>query len=193
MFKMLVFAFVSVFSFGALGQSWQLDSERSSLYATSIKRGDVAETHEFKRFSGTISSKGAAQITIDIASLDTGIDIRNQRVFDELLLVKQFPNATFKAQVDLTVLKSLAQDKPLVMDLAGDLTLNEMTAPVNMTVVLATLGNERFSVTLQSLYILNARAFGLTSGVLKLQRLARLPSIDFVVPISFYLEFNKLK
>ena len=72
-----------------LQASWSLVNEASLITFVSIKKNSVAEVGHFKQVAGTIGDDGKVEMKIDLASVDTGIEVRDQRkrVFD---LVKDF-------------------------------------------------------------------------------------------------------
>jgi polyisoprenoid-binding protein YceI len=74
-----------------------------------------------------------AQFAVDLASIDTGIELRNEHMRDNFLQTKQYPQATFK-------LKSLG--KPVALkpgqktriDASGDFTIHGKTVTKNVPV-----------------------------------------------------------
>ena len=59
---------------------WNLVTEESKLNFISIKASNIAEIHSFKKISGSVKENGEAQLTINLASLETLIPIRNERM-----------------------------------------------------------------------------------------------------------------
>ena len=80
---------------------WKLVNDESSLHFISIKASDIAETHTFKKLSGSVKENGEAQLSINLASLETLIPIRNERMGNLLFETKIYPSAVFKVEVDL--------------------------------------------------------------------------------------------
>jgi len=83
-----------------------LDGETSAVSFGSVKKGTVGETNHFTRISGTVSPEGDVTVDVDLASVETWIDIRNERVIEHVFL--NAPTATFSAKVDMASLKNLA-------------------------------------------------------------------------------------
>jgi hypothetical protein len=54
----------------------------------------------------TVSPEGDVTVDVDLASVETWIDIRNERVIEHVFL--NAPTATFSAKVDMASLKNLA-------------------------------------------------------------------------------------
>ena len=59
---------------------WVLDSENSHLSFVSIKNGVVAEVHRFDTLRGGVNDNGTAALKIGLASVETNIPIRNDRI-----------------------------------------------------------------------------------------------------------------
>jgi polyisoprenoid-binding protein YceI len=97
------------------------------------------------RVSGTIAADPAnpaaasVDISIDLASLDTGISMRNEHLRSErYLAAEKFPAATFKS-VSVSGPKSIAPNQPVEVSVTGDMTLHgvtkRITAPVRVVVI----------------------------------------------------------
>ena len=63
----------------AVGE-WKVDPTGSHLGFGSVKNDLIAENHSFKEISGTVSDEGLAQIEVTLASVETLIPIRNERM-----------------------------------------------------------------------------------------------------------------
>jgi polyisoprenoid-binding protein YceI len=96
------------------------------------------------KVTGTITADPAdapassVDITIDLASLDTGIDMRNGHLRERFLQVDKFPTATFKS-VNVAAPKSIGSNNPIVINVTGDLTIHgvtkRVTVPVRVVVI----------------------------------------------------------
>ena len=58
---------------------WTLSPD-SSVKFLSTKNTNITEVHEFTQVSGSVSDQGSAKIAIDLSSVETGIEIRNERM-----------------------------------------------------------------------------------------------------------------
>lgn len=68
-------------SVGLAGQAnWYLDNESSRLSFITNKNGDVTEVHRFLVLHGKIDSKGAAELQIEMDSVNSGIPLRDERM-----------------------------------------------------------------------------------------------------------------
>lgn len=163
---------------------WVLDNAQSALYFASIKKGNVAETHTFKQLSGKITPQGQGTLTIDLASVQTNIEIRDTRMRDQLFETSQFPQATVSVDLAKTGVKPGIQTVTVRLDLHGvqkDIPATVAITEVGQTVQVATVAP----------ILLDAAAFNLTEGVNTLREIAGLDSISTAVPVTFFLSFTK--
>ena len=175
-------------SVGASAQ-WDLDNDRSVLNFISIKNASIAETHSFKSLSGHIGKEGNTHLNIDLASVETLIEVRNERMQSMLFETAKFPTATITAQVAPEILNELAA--------AGGTAVTEIPVNVSLHGVDATLtasvtvfgDQESFRVVTTRPIILSAKGFGLGVGISALQEVAGLANIATAVPVSFSLLF----
>ena len=188
--RFISFLLVSLIAFPALS-AWQLDSKSSTLSFVSIKKGDVAEAHTFTQLDGQINEKGDVIFSIDLTSVNTNVDIRNDRMQQVLFKTSVFPQATFSANVDADIVAKIAAGKTANMTLSGEISLHGHKQKVVTEVLIARLDAKKMIVTSLKPVLINANQYDLVAGVQKLRELAGLSSISNAVPVSFVLVFNK--
>ena len=76
---------------------WSVDAAASSLSYVSVKAGEIAEANSFSGLSGSVTPDGAATVEIDLATIETKVDIRNERMRDIFFEVANHPKATVTA------------------------------------------------------------------------------------------------
>ncbi len=182
---------LSIFLAPAALANWALDNDRSELSFISIKATDIAETHTFGQLEGTISSGGAFQVDINLASVETLIPIRNERMQEFLFETNLFPRATINAALNPQDLAGLSQGATRQLDVDAILTIKDKAVPIAAQVVAARLDEETLIVTSTRPIVLTAAAVGLGAGVEKLRELAGLSNISQAVPVSFVLTFSR--
>lgn len=173
--------------------AWTLDPAASSLSFVSVKKGDVGEVHHFTKLAGSVADNGTATLRVDLASVETWTDIRNERMRDFLFEVAKFPAATVTVNFDAAAQRTLKALKPgAVTAVAAPLTLSlhGVTRKIDAELQVSRLGPTRVQVTPKELVVLDAREFGLADGIRKLMELAALPSISAAVPVTFSLIFD---
>lgn len=171
--------------------AWNVDSDSSELSYVSIKAGEIAETNSFETVTGSVSADGAAMIEIDLASVSTGVDIRDERMRDIFFVVADNPTATVAAQIDPAAFEALGVGESTQTTLDGTLSLKGVEAPFQASVTVTRAGADRVLAVSDAPVIVEAGRLELTEGLAQLQELAGLPSITPVVPVTFTLAFTR--
>ncbi|WP_350333239.1 YceI family protein [Coralliovum pocilloporae] len=193
MLKTLALATALTFPFAAQAATWSVDSEQSVVTFGSVKKTTTGEVHTFSAVSGKVDAKGNATLSVDVKSLETNIDIRNERMHKHVLHSEKHPAATFSGKLDLDELKDLKTGGIMTYDLEGTLTIAGNAVEVEAPVVVTRLADDKVMVVSDGFVVLDADEFGLTAGIEKLRELASLDSIDLAVPLSFRLVYNQMK
>ena len=94
-----------------LNQDWVLNSSLSHVYMQTEKLEAVIERQQFKSVEGGVTRDGDATIKLDLASLETGIDLRNVRMRFLLFEVFKYPFAIITAKLDKSKLQYLTDPK----------------------------------------------------------------------------------
>ncbi len=186
-----VLALATACSQPAAQGDWTLDAAASQLNFVSIKSGDIAEIHHFTGLSGSVSQDGTAELVIDLATVETGIVIRNERMREHLFQTETFPTARLTAQIDLAALSDMAPGDQTELELDGVLDLHGVQVPVYAEVLVSDLNGSRVIVTTQGPVMIHAEDFNLQAGLDTLQELAGLPSITPAVPVTATLVFER--
>ena len=190
MLRLTILSLLLALSLPAAAAEWRLDGERSSLYFVSIKKNEVAETNHFDRLSGGYA-KGEARLNIDLTSVETGIDIRDQRMRKHLFEVDSHPSATVTLEVSEQRVADLEPGEQALLDATATLDLHGATQELDTPLTVSRLADGSLQVTNARPVVVNAGPFGLTQGVEKLREIAGLPSISPAVPVQFSLYFVK--
>lgn len=169
---------------------WQLNNAESNLSFVSIKKDVVAEVHHFTSMQGKVSNSGFAKLVIDLASIESNIDIRNQRMKKHLFKVGSFANATIETKFDAKLLSELAEGTSMVTVLPFSLNLHGQKQSFEAQVRVTKLA-EQLLVSNISTIIVNAAEFDMVKGIEKLAELAGLPNIAMAVPVNFNLAFKQ--
>ena len=168
--------------------NWALDSGSSTVSFGSVKAEVAGEVHHFESITGSISEQGAVSVEIDVASVQTNIDIRNERMLEWVL--NSAPTATLEAQIDMATVNALAAGDTTLMDVSGTLSVNGASLDVSASFFVAKLADSKLLVTTADMIMLSVDAAGLTAGVDKLMELAGLPSITRVSPVTLRMVFE---
>lgn len=192
-FKQLVLILLLLTPCTAAWADWELDSAGSKLHFVSIKNGGTAEVHSFATMVGYLGDAGKAEVTIDLDSVQTLIDIRDERMREMLFETVKFPSATISAQVDPDVLAVAAEGGVLTAEVPVTLSLHGKEKSLTIPVVIVGEGERRLRVFSAQPLLINAADFGLAEGVAALQKVAGLQSIATAVPVTLQLLFVPAK
>ena len=169
---------------------WTLNNDFSQLSFVTIKSGNIAEVHKFKHLEGQLSDDGRLTITIELASVDTLIPIRDERMLKLLFETDFFPVATFTANIDRAVLDGLSINTSTRLEINGILSIRNHRINIAPKIVVTRFAEGSVLVNTLEPIIVNAKAAGLAGGVEKLREIAGLTSISDAVPVSFVLTFD---
>jgi len=170
---------------------WTLDGDQSALSFVSTKAINIAEVHRFGTLSGGVDNDGNVAISIDLSSVDTNIELRDDRMREMLFDTAEYGSADISAKIDAKALDALEPSQSTDMAVEAMLSLHGTERPLTMEVVVARTGDRSLLVTTKKPVIINAAEFALGDGVEALREIAGLPSISLAVPVSFVLAFGK--
>ena len=171
--------------------SWSVDASASSLSYVSVKSGEIAEANSFSGLSGSVTPAGAASLEIDLSTIETKVDIRNERMRDIFFEVAEFPTASVTATIDPAAFETLSVGETITQPLKAVLSVKGVEAPIETQVSVTRTGEDGVLVTSLEPVILYADSLELTDGLATLQELAGLPSITPVVPVTFAIAFKR--
>ena len=170
---------------------WTLNSAASELQFVTTKNTNVAEVQKFNRLTGSVSPSGAVQLVIDLASVETQIPIRNERLQTMLFDIAKFPTAQFNGQLDMAPVQALAVGDSADLDVAGTLRIRGQTQEATALLRVVSLRDNRLLVSTRAPILVNAANYDLTAGIEQLRALMSLPNIIGTVPVSFALVFQR--
>ena len=186
----IVSAFLASLSLSALGD-WELVPGESDIAFATIKNSAVVESHTFERFSGEVTLSGAANIRVDLASLETRIPIRNERMGTLLFNIDQFPSLDISSKLDVKSLANMEEGASTHLEVPAKINLHGTEANILLPLVVTRLSSKRFQVVTTKPVIAYASQFGLTKGVEALRLIAQLATITPAVPVTFSLIFEQ--
>ncbi len=188
--SLITFFLCSVISLSSFA-GWHLDNKNSLLNFISVKKGAIAENHSFKTLEGSVDKNGQVNISVDLTSVDTNIAIRDERMKKFVFETQQYTSAVFNAQLDKQLLAKLSAGDSKMATINGTLNFHGHSQEVNFDVTVSKLNKDTLLVTTLKPFFIKADAYGIVAGINKLKELASLPSIDYVVPVSFSVTFTR--
>ena len=169
---------------------WQLDNDKSQLSFVSIKKGSVAESHHFTKLEGKLTKQGALNIEVYLASAETFIPIRNERLTKFVFETVTFPKAVLTAKLTKQLATISSPGVFLLKGIDAQLNFHGHNKGLKIDVMVTRLKNGDLSVSSLSPVIIKGNDFTVIEGIKKLQELAKLPSVATAVPVTFALTFK---
>lgn len=171
--------------------AWTLDNSASALRFATVKNDTVAETHKFTKITGNWQDDGQAKISIDVASLDTLVPIRNERMLAHLFESAKYAEITATANIKPQLVQDMAvgSNHQLKTDLT--VTIREQSQTFATELSVSKLTDGRIVVSTVAPILVNAVNYQLDAGVEKLKDIAKLQRIEMIVPVTFQVTLNK--
>jgi len=189
--KKLLCSALLVLSPYAMADDWQLNAKESVLNFASTKNAAVTELHTFQSISGELAGD-KAKLTIDLASVETQIPIRNDRMKEHLFEIVKYPQATVQLNLDPKVLEALESAGAMVdTQVVAAVDMHGIKKDINAKLRVVKLTDSKIlASTLEPILLLPAD-FSMQAGVNKLMEIAKLTSISTAVPVTFSLVFEE--
>ncbi|WP_293572782.1 YceI family protein [Phaeobacter sp.] len=169
---------------------WKSVDAMSSVAFGSIKANEIGEVHHFTKVDGTVGENGTVTVSIDLGSVETNIDIRNERMVEHIFKAAA-PTAVLSGTVDLADFDSLAVGDTALSAFEGVLQFAGAEADIDADMLVARLGEDRVLVTTADFIMLSTYDLGIDPGLDVLQELASLDSITRAVPVTVRMVFQK--
>ncbi|WP_144394940.1 YceI family protein [Pleionea sediminis] len=170
---------------------WQLNSDKSKLHFVSTKKSSIAEVNTFKTLSGDVYKDGKANISVDLNSVETNIEIRNERMKKHLFNTSKYNQANVSTMIDTKLLAQLKKGESRTVPIKFKLSLHGKEVDLTTDVSIIRKNKNQLLVSTVAPVIIDAKSFDLVPGIEKLKELAKLSSISSAVPVSFHLQFDR--
>ena len=170
---------------------WTLSPTDSRVSFVSVKQGTAGEVHHFTEAEGAVSDQGTVSLSIDTASVETGIDVRDERMVDYLFQSAIFPTANLSMKVDMDELSEMEAGETRQISVTGSLSLVGQSGDIEAELLVSRLAEDKVLVATLQPVVIQAEAFDLVAGIDTLRELAELSSISAAVPVSALLVFVK--
>lgn len=152
---------------------------------TNTQQKTVEEESAFSASSAKLDADGAFAMTVDLASVKTNIDIRDQRLRDWVFETAKFPQATVLGRLDAAAIDALKTGgetdlkQPLVLEVHGQRL--DITADLR----LKRTADDTVEVSTAQPVVLDVQQMDMAGGVAKLVEVMSLASIDGQIPVMF--------
>jgi polyisoprenoid-binding protein YceI len=170
--------------------AWRVDSTQSTLSFVTTKAGapgvgGVEEVQAFKQVGGSVGDDGKLQFSVDLASVETNIPLRNDRLKDLLFKVADYPQAVFTGAVDVHRFDALRVGASADVELTGQLTIAGQSRPLNANLRVVKLASNALLVGTRTPMVVNLKDYGLQDGVEALRSVMNLNVLASSAPVSF--------
>ncbi len=182
-------AAVMLWSGSAFAETWTLNSDNSHLAFGSVKKDTVGEVHSFEDLSGSVGADGSVSVQIGLDSVETYIDIRNERINEHVF--GGVTLATLSAQIDMDAMKAMDVGGMSVMDIEGTLAFLGRDIDIETEMFVTRLSEKQVIVTTNNMLFLSVEDLGVNDGVDMLMKLAKLPGITRTVPVTVRMVFDR--
>jgi polyisoprenoid-binding protein YceI len=182
-------------STAAVAASWLLDTTNSTFNFVTVKKNtagvETPESMTFTQLQGTVSTTGQATLTIPLASIASGVDLRNERLQSILFEANYLPSLHFTTQLDLSAIDALAAGSTSVQSLTGNLVLHGIVKAITFDALVVKHSSGSVSFSPRKPIVINSADFDLNAGVEALRAVMTLTSIGEKVPVYFKLFLNR--
>ncbi|MGH1542211.1 MAG: YceI family protein [Arenicella sp.] len=185
----LTFVITLLLSSNAFAASWVLDKDKSAINFVSVKKTNIAESHTFTDFSSSITETGQTSVVIQNSSVETAVEIRNDRLRRFLFETADFPETTITT--DISKITPLSAGESITTSLPATLSLHGVSKEIILNVLINQSTNNTMLVASTQPIIIKASDYGMDKGLAKLSELMGGISLGQSVPVSFALTFTQ--
>jgi len=170
--------------------TWNSVDAESRVAFGSVKKNSVGEVHHFNKVSGMVKEKGEMAITIDLSSVATNIDIRDERMAKHVFQDGK-ATAVITGNIDMEEVDSMKPGETKVIEIEANLAFAGVDSEIEAEMLVARLSEDRVLVSTADFIMLSTEDLGITAGVDMLKKLAKLPGITRVTPVAIRMVFQK--
>ena len=171
-------------------QSWEVSTFESVLSYGSIKKGVLGEVNRFIGLEGKVLDSGEFIVRIPLATIQTGVDIRNARMVEHVFK-DETQVAELLGRLDVQTLTQLPVGGIAETEVVGTLKFLGKSIDVLPRLRVIRLSEDRVSVSTADMIFIRTAELGIDPALDVLARIAKLDSISRIVPVTFSLIFNR--
>jgi len=168
--------------------NWVLSSKASTLNFVTTKNSIKTEVQHFQKLSGKIANN-IATLNVDLNSVVTGIEIRDERLKKLFFNTPLFPQATVSIDLSSNSISRMKKGDVKKLEVNALLDIHGVKQNVKVQLQVVALDKNKRLVSANQPLIINLQKFELLEEVNELRELARLKSINAAVPVTFNLMY----
>ena len=188
LFRTTTFLAAALLAGPAFAASWSLDGESSHLAFGSVKKEKVGEVHSFSALTGAVTAAGNVNIEIGLNTVETWIDIRNERINEHVFGGEAL--ATLTTQIDMDELTAMTAGSTSVIDVEATLSFLGQEVPLEAEMFVVRVSENKAIVSTNDMIFLTTEDLGIDAGIDTLMKLAKLPGITRATPVTMRMVFN---
>ena len=158
---------------------------------TNKQNKTIDEESSFATSAAQLSADGAFSMSVDLASVKTNIDLRDERLRDWVFEVAQFPKAEISGKIDMNAIGSLKTGDSLQLKQPLTLDLHGSKQDIEAELTLKRGADNSISVATAQPVVVDAKKLGMSGGVAKLVEVMGLASINEQIPVTFNGTFTR--
>ncbi|MEN0653864.1 MULTISPECIES: YceI family protein [Hyphobacterium] len=171
--------------------SWMLNADHSSLSFVSVKNESVLEASHFATLTGSVSEDGNAHVAAQTETLESWVDVRNERMVEHFFQSAQHPQLSVDTQIDLAAYEDMEIGETRRAELTLTVTIVSTPRTVYGDVFVTRAGTDTVIIATAEPVMVDARDFGLGNAVELLESLAGLDSVSPVAAVSVFLVYER--
>lgn len=170
---------------------WALKNADIIFSSTKIdsKGNHIEEMGNFTEYSAFFNKKGQFKLEIDLASVNTNIIIRDQRIRDWLFETETFTTASITSNLDAEQINQLKLNESIQITQPITLDLHGIQSNLDADLIITRIEPSILSVKTNQPVILSVANFGMKNGLQKMTEVMNLSEILPDIPITFKGEF----
>ncbi len=188
-----------------LAGTYTVDSNASQVSFTTVKNHELSVSGKFKNISGSIEvpkddtpDKSTGTIIIDVASLNTGSQERDQNILEHFFeavgdnVVSE--NITFTLgpmKAKGTVESPLEINKPVELIANGELKIHKTTKSQQFRLTVTRVGPNRILITNSDPYVFDINKFKMADPLKKLMEVCDHGAVSNIVPVQLHIVLTK--
>lgn len=189
----LMTAAVSAYGENTDSGLWNAQDSTITFLSSKINKqlNSITEQSSFTASKSQLDTEGNFIMSIDLSSVKTNIDLRDQRLKDWVFEIGKFANAEISGKVEMSAINNLKDGDAI--SLQQPLLINIHGKKINFNADLSIQRNmdNKITVSTRSPVVLDVKQMGMTEGVARMVEVMGLSSIVEQVPISFNGTFTR--
>ena len=182
-----------VASVPATPANWEAPQAHITFLSSKINQelNSVTEQSQFNSSQAYLDKQGDFKMTIDLNSVQTNIEIRDQRIKDWVFKTAQFATAEIKGKVDMEAINKLAIGETLTFKQPLTLNIHGKELPLEANLSAQRVHADKIMVNTLNPVLLDVKAMDMSKGVMQLVEVMGLKTIVEQIPVSFHAEFMR--